>query len=210
MSDEFTPMLPPLDDAKVEEMIGKVVLVGVTRYGGDGQVQGLEQYAGTVLRISADEGVVLADENDGHERYLPPMLDQYLPGGKPDSTSIPADETFTALRALGVADTTLVDSLAGAARARRMMRARQDSAFVDTLQRAIKDDSTRAAVRALLSSRSLQSEQADSGLDGRTSEGSSTVMVLSSSRECWSSAAKPWRGTTGSRPSRASIAVATS
>jgi hypothetical protein len=58
-------------------MIGKVVLVGVTRYGGDGQVQGLEQYAGTVLRISADEGVVLADEDDGHERYLPPMLDQY-------------------------------------------------------------------------------------------------------------------------------------
>ena len=77
MSDEFTPMLPPLDDAKAEEMIGKVVLVGVTRYGGDGQVQGLEQYAGTVLRISADEGVVLADEDDGHEHYLPPMLDQY-------------------------------------------------------------------------------------------------------------------------------------
>ncbi|UUS14199.1 hypothetical protein NMB32_20750 [Stenotrophomonas sp. CD2] len=77
MSDEFNPMLPPLDDAKAEEMIGKVVLVGVTRYGGDGQVQGLEQYAGTVLRISADEGVVLADEDDGHERYLPPMLDQY-------------------------------------------------------------------------------------------------------------------------------------
>ncbi|HDS1138134.1 TPA: hypothetical protein QDZ75_002170 [Stenotrophomonas maltophilia] len=79
MNDEFTPMLPILDDAKVEEMIGKVVLVGVTRYGGDGQVQGLEQYAGTVLRISAVEGVVLADENDGHERYLPPMLDHYQP-----------------------------------------------------------------------------------------------------------------------------------
>ena len=79
MSDEFTPILPALDDAKAEEMIGKVVLVGVTRYGGDGQVKGLEQYAGTVLRISADEGVVLADENDGHERYLPPMLDQYQP-----------------------------------------------------------------------------------------------------------------------------------
>jgi len=77
MNDEFNAMLPPLDDAKAEEMIGKVVLVGVTRYGGDGQVQGLEQYAGTVLRISADEGVVLADEDDGHERYLPPMLDQY-------------------------------------------------------------------------------------------------------------------------------------
>jgi len=79
MSDQYEQMLPALDDAKVEEMIGKLVLVGVTRYGGDGQVQGLEQYAGTVLRISADEGVVLADENDGHERYLPPMLDHSLP-----------------------------------------------------------------------------------------------------------------------------------
>ena len=79
MSDQLNAALPPLDDAKAEEMIGKVVLVGDTRYGGDGQVQGLEQYAGTVLRISAFEGVVLADENDGHERYLPPMLDQYLP-----------------------------------------------------------------------------------------------------------------------------------
>ena len=33
MGDEFTPILPTLDDAKAEEMIGKVVLVGVTRYG---------------------------------------------------------------------------------------------------------------------------------------------------------------------------------
>ena len=79
MSDEYDGTLPPLDDAKVEEMIGKLVLVGVTRYGGDGQVKGLEQYAGTVLRISVAEGVVLADENDGHERYLLPMLDQYQP-----------------------------------------------------------------------------------------------------------------------------------
>ncbi|WMJ69694.1 hypothetical protein [Stenotrophomonas sp. 24(2023)] len=79
MSDEFNAALPPLDDAKAEQMIGKVVLVGITRYGGDGQIQGRQQYSGTVLRISAEEGVVLADEADGHERYLPPMLDQYLP-----------------------------------------------------------------------------------------------------------------------------------
>jgi protein involved in polysaccharide export with SLBB domain len=95
--------------------------------------------------------------------YPESLLDQYLPGSAMDSTSIPAEETFTALRALGVADSSLVDSLASAARARRMARAREDSAFVDTLQRAIKNDTTRAALRALLSSRSLQREQVDSG-----------------------------------------------
>lgn len=79
MNDESHSLLPTLDDVKAEQMIGKVVLVGITRYGGDGQVQDQQQYSGTVLRISAEEGVVLADEADGHERYLPPMLDQYLP-----------------------------------------------------------------------------------------------------------------------------------
>ncbi|MEG2803683.1 hypothetical protein [Stenotrophomonas sp.] len=78
MDDTGPDALPALDDARIAAMIGKVVLVGVTRYGGDGQVQDLQQYAGTVLRISADEGVVLADEGDGHEHYLPPMLDHYL------------------------------------------------------------------------------------------------------------------------------------
>jgi hypothetical protein len=81
MSDEFNPMLPPLDDAKVEEMIGKLVLVGVTRYGGDGQVQGLEQYASTVLRISADEGVVLADE-ERWPRALPAADARPVPAGR--------------------------------------------------------------------------------------------------------------------------------
>lgn len=81
MSNASRGALPPLDldDAKAAQMIGKLVLVGVTRFGGDGQVQGLEQFAGTVLRVSAEEGLVLADGDDGHERYLPPMLDQYLP-----------------------------------------------------------------------------------------------------------------------------------
>jgi len=78
MNDTATHAMPPLDGPKAEQMIGKVVLVGVTRYGGDGHVQDLQQYAGRVLRISFDEGVVLADDVDGHERYLPPMLDNYM------------------------------------------------------------------------------------------------------------------------------------
>jgi polysaccharide export outer membrane protein len=95
--------------------------------------------------------------------YPESLLDQYLPGGRPDTTNVPPDEAFTALRALGVADSSVVDSLASAARARRTVRVRQDSAFIDTLQRAIQNDTTRAALRALLSSRSLQREQVDSG-----------------------------------------------
>ena len=82
--------------------------------------------------------------------YPESMLDQYLPGGHPDSTAVPADETFSALRALGVADPNSVDSLASAARARRQMRAHEDSAFVDSLQLAIQNDTTRAALRSLL------------------------------------------------------------
>ncbi len=67
-----------LDASKAEQMIGKLVLVGETRFGHDGQMQERQQYAGTVLRINLDEGVVLSDGLDGHERYLPPLLEQYL------------------------------------------------------------------------------------------------------------------------------------
>lgn len=78
MSNESNVTLPPLDGVKAGQMIGKVVLVGITRYRGDGQIQDRRQYSGTVLRISAEEGVVLADEEDGHEHYLPPLLDHYV------------------------------------------------------------------------------------------------------------------------------------
>lgn len=67
-----------LDASKAEQMIGKLVLVGETRFGHDGRMQERQQYAGTVLRINLDEGVVLSDDLDGHERYLPPLLEQYL------------------------------------------------------------------------------------------------------------------------------------
>ncbi|MCC7635536.1 hypothetical protein [Stenotrophomonas rhizophila] len=78
MNEGFNGDRLSLDASKAEQMIGKLVLVGVTRYGHDGRMQDRQQYAGTVLRINVDEGVVLCDDVDGHERYLPPLLEQYL------------------------------------------------------------------------------------------------------------------------------------
>lgn len=78
MNDGFNGEQLSLDAFKAEQMIGKLVMVGVTRYGNDGRLEDRQQYAGTVLRINIDEGVVLSDDVDGHERYLPPLLEQYL------------------------------------------------------------------------------------------------------------------------------------
>ena len=97
--------------------------------------------------------------------YPESMLDQYLPGGSADSSSVPSEETFTALQTLGIGDSVAVDSLALAARVRRARNARADSAFIDTLKVAALDDSTRAALRSFLMSRSLQRAQVDSGFD---------------------------------------------
>src|SRR3569833_4268966 len=48
--------------------------------------------------------------------YPESLLDQYLPGSRADSTTVPSDATFTALRALGVAESAVDDSLANTAR----------------------------------------------------------------------------------------------
>jgi protein involved in polysaccharide export with SLBB domain len=95
--------------------------------------------------------------------YPESLLDQYLPGGQADTTALPSEEVFAAVRALGVGDSTLVDSLSLSARSRRRTTARLDSAFLDTLQRALQNDSVAAAVRALLTSRDMQRQFADSG-----------------------------------------------
>ncbi|HEY4304165.1 MAG TPA: SLBB domain-containing protein [Gemmatimonadaceae bacterium] len=95
--------------------------------------------------------------------YPESLLDQYLPGGQADSTALPAEETFTAIRALGIGDSSSVDSLSSIARARRAAKAHADSVFVDSLQLAIQNDTTRSALRSILTSRALQREQADSG-----------------------------------------------
>jgi protein involved in polysaccharide export with SLBB domain len=98
------------------------------------------------------------------EGYPDNLLDAYLPGGKgADSTAVPGDDVFGAMRALGLADTTSLDSLRGVARGRRREKTAIDSAFLDTLTRAAQNDSVRAALRRLLRSNEAMRSASDSG-----------------------------------------------
>jgi len=98
--------------------------------------------------------------------YPDTLLDSYLPGTLTpvDSATIPSEDIFAAVRKLGLTDTTAVDSLKRTARGRREKKLLSDSAFLDSIQQAMKgNDSTAAAIRALLRSRDMQREQIDSG-----------------------------------------------
>ena len=101
--------------------------------------------------------------------YPDSLLDQYLPGGTGlDSTAVPSADVFAAVRALGIAglDTLALDSLGATAMQRRRVRERADSAFLDTLQHAVLDDTTAEAIRILLRKRREQvSTVVDSGFD---------------------------------------------
>ena len=68
-----------IDKEKTEEMIGKLVLVGVSYCDADGQVLDDQQFFGTVLRVNAKDGLVIASGLDGSEVSLPPYLEQYSP-----------------------------------------------------------------------------------------------------------------------------------
>src|SRR5689334_6627787 len=97
--------------------------------------------------------------------YPDSLLDQYLPGSSvtSDSTAVPGEDVFAAIRALGLGDTLVVDSLSRMAKARRRLVQRDDSAFADTVMRALKNDTTARAIRTLLRSADLQRSQLDSG-----------------------------------------------
>lgn len=91
------------------------------------------------------------------------LLNSYMPGAVGDSSAVPGDDVFAAMRLLGLGDTLVVDSLRSAASARRRIQARADSAFLDTLDRAAMNDTTREAIRRILRSRNAQLAVPDSG-----------------------------------------------
>lgn len=96
--------------------------------------------------------------------YPESLLDQYLPGGtRPDSLAVPGEDIFAAVRALGITDSLSVDSLTVFAKTKRVRQAKVDSAFLDTLQKALKNDTLLAAVRTLMKSRDLAHAGQDSG-----------------------------------------------
>jgi polysaccharide export outer membrane protein len=99
------------------------------------------------------------------EGYSEDLLNPYLPGAQPDSSAVPDDDVFAAVRALGLADATELESLRTSARGNARIQAKLDSAFLDTLMRAARNDSTRAALRRLVLSSTNVRAQADSGFD---------------------------------------------
>jgi hypothetical protein len=102
------------------------------------------------------------------EGYPENLLDAYLPNatGNPATTSptgLPSDDVFAAMRALGLADTLAVDSLRLQARKQRKTQEQLDSAFLDTLNKAMKNDSVRVALHRVLRSRQNLLATTDSG-----------------------------------------------
>src|SRR3954467_5517081 len=63
--------------------------------------------------------------------YPESLLDQYLPGSqtRPDSTTVPSEDIFAAVRSLGFADSLALDSLTTQSRGRRRPRNQADPAF---------------------------------------------------------------------------------
>jgi hypothetical protein len=74
------------DSDKARAMLGKTVLAGITYLDADGNALEHRQFAGEVLRINDDEGVVLASAVDGEELFLPPTLDHYTAAAPGDYT----------------------------------------------------------------------------------------------------------------------------
>lgn len=66
-----------MDETLAKQMLGTVVLVGVTIMNRRDEVEGHEQYFGTVLRISEEDGLIIRRGDTGEEMWLPPALDAY-------------------------------------------------------------------------------------------------------------------------------------
>jgi polysaccharide export outer membrane protein len=96
--------------------------------------------------------------------YSESLLDRYMPGAMgTDSLSIPDEDVFAAISALGIADSASVDTARAMTRNQRATRQRLDSAFRDSVMRALSDSSTRDALRAVLRNREAHSSLRDSG-----------------------------------------------
>ena len=68
-----------MDEQLASEMIGKVVLVGVTMLNRNDEVLSQEQYFGTILRINEEDGLIICRADTGAEMWLPPALEHYEP-----------------------------------------------------------------------------------------------------------------------------------
>lgn len=62
------------DEKLANDVIGKVMLVGITHLNSNGSLQSQSQFFGVVLSASPGKGIKLklAGQNEGHEYNLPP------------------------------------------------------------------------------------------------------------------------------------------
>ena len=72
------------DTALAADLIGKVVLVGITYEDRRGEVKRLEQFFGTVASADAKRGiaVLLSGQGNGGMRWLPPTTEGYFAASK--------------------------------------------------------------------------------------------------------------------------------
>src|SRR5258708_38099172 len=95
--------------------------------------------------------------------YSDDVINQLLGGAGVDTTAALSEDVFAAVRSLGIMDSTVVDSLRTPFVARQRLRVKADSALLDTIGVALKNDTLRAAIQRLLISPAARRVGLDSG-----------------------------------------------
>ena len=95
--------------------------------------------------------------------YSDEVINQLVGAMGSDSTGVLSEDVFAAVRALGIMDSTTVDSLRAPFVQRRRARLAADSALLDSLGAALQNDSVRAAILRVLASPAARRVGADSG-----------------------------------------------
>ena len=63
---------PVYTNEQLQGLVGKHLLVGITHHNIEGQVASLEQFHGTISRVSLEEGVAIRLNGSNQERIIPP------------------------------------------------------------------------------------------------------------------------------------------
>jgi protein involved in polysaccharide export with SLBB domain len=95
--------------------------------------------------------------------YGDDVIAQLMGAATGDTTMSLSSDVFAAIRSLGMADSTLLDSLRGPVLDRQRIRNRADSILLDSLRFALTNDTLRGAIVRLLASPAARRFGADSG-----------------------------------------------
>lgn len=74
MTDDLPKWQPYYDEAEAKALLGKRILVGLTRRNHADEVVGHEQFHGTITRVSERDGITVLVHGSNEERWLPPDL----------------------------------------------------------------------------------------------------------------------------------------